>query len=158
MMCRWSSQITSDCAGCSFNPSRPLSPPPPLRLLPFLIPLSLSLSCLLPSTWSYRGVSKQLPLTQIIGINFAINPFLLFFPFIAPFPYIFRNILCRKNAHSFLSDNYPKESLFPLFPLLQLFIFLNEPCQLFMSKELNHPANPIMLIPWFHEGKGRYSA
>jgi hypothetical protein len=108
MMCRWSSQITSDCASCSFNPSRPLSPPPPLQLLPFLIPLSLSLSCLLPGTWSYRGVSKQLPLTQIIGINFAINPFLLFFPFIAPFPYIFCNILCRKNAHSFLPENYPR--------------------------------------------------
>jgi hypothetical protein len=43
-----------------------------------------------------------------LALIFAINPFLLFFPFITSFPYIFLNILCRNNAHSFLPDNYPK--------------------------------------------------
>jgi hypothetical protein len=40
MMCRWTSQITSDCDQLSLNPSHPLSPPPPTLggLLPFLIP------------------------------------------------------------------------------------------------------------------------
>ncbi len=98
MMCCWSSQITSDCADCLLNPSRLVSPPPPLQLLPFLIPLSLSPSCLLPGTWSYRGVSKQLPLTQIIGINFAINPFCF------PFPSL---LLSRTFLATFLANSYP---------------------------------------------------
>jgi hypothetical protein len=38
----------------------------------------------------------------------------------------------------------------PLFPLLQFFTFLNELCQLFISKELNHPANPVTMHPWFY--------
>ncbi len=34
VMCRWSSQITSDYTDYPLNPSRLVSPPPPLRLLP----------------------------------------------------------------------------------------------------------------------------
>ncbi len=137
------------------NSSRPLPLPAPLQLLPFLTPLSLSLSRLLPGTWSYRGVSKQLPLTQVIGINFAINTICFSFLSLLHSRTFLQHSL-PKNAHSFLPGNLSKKPLFPLFPLLQFFIFLYEPwpCQLFISKDLNHPANPIMLYPWFYVGKG----
>ncbi len=35
-----------------------------------------------------------------------------------------------------------------------IFTFLNEPCQLFISKELNHPVTLSCRSPWFYEGKG----
>jgi hypothetical protein len=34
--------------------------------------------------------------------------------------------------------------------LSQFFTFLNELCQLFISKELNHPVNPTRLYPLFY--------
>jgi hypothetical protein len=72
------------------------------------------------------------------------------------FPYIFRNILLLKKCMLFSAGQLSLKPLFLLFPLLQFFIFLNEPCQLFISKELNHPVNPIVSYPWFYEGKGRH--
>jgi hypothetical protein len=108
MMCRWSSQITSDCADYSLNPSRLPPPPPPLQLLPFLIPcLYHYLVCCLAH--GHAGVLQNNFLRhKLLALIFASNPFLLFFPGIALFPYIFRNILCRKNAYSFLPDNNPR--------------------------------------------------
>jgi hypothetical protein len=50
----------------------------------------------------------------------------------------------------FLPASDPKIFFLPLFPLLQFFTFLNESCQLFISKELNHPVNPFWLYPWFY--------
>ncbi len=52
-----------------------------LQLLPFLIPCPYHRPVCYPAHGhTYRGVSKQLPLTQIIGINFAINPSCFSFP------------------------------------------------------------------------------
>jgi hypothetical protein len=65
------------------------------------------LSCLLPGTQSYRGVSKQLPLTQIIGINFAINPFCFSFPSLLLSRTFFATSLAEKVHTLFLPDNEP---------------------------------------------------
>ncbi len=57
VMCRCSSQITSDYADCPLNPSHLVSPPPPLQFLPLFSQLALITVRLLPSTW-YTGVFK----------------------------------------------------------------------------------------------------
>ncbi len=151
----WSSKLFSDpiCpfSTCWVNPLRLVSPPPPPSAPPLSHSLSLSPSRLFPSTWTYRGVSKQLPLTQIIGILILqLTLFSLFSFSIASFPYNFRNTPFWKNAHYFSPSQWAKKSFLPLFPLLQFFTFLNELCQLFTSKELNHPVNPTRLYPWFY--------
>ncbi len=123
MMCRWSSQITSDRAGSSFNPSRLLSPPPPLQLLPFLIPLSLSLSRYLPGTWSYRGVSKQLPLTQkLLALIFAINPFCFSFPVLFSSSTFFATSLAEKMHTLFCLTIIPG-TFFPTLFFVTIFHF-----------------------------------
>ena len=63
------------------------------------------------------------------------------------FPVHFLQHPLPKKCTLFSAGQLSKKSFFPLFPLLQFFIFLNEPCQLFISKELNHPANPCHVVP-----------
>ncbi len=66
--------------------------------------------------------------------------------------------LPKKCTLFFCQPMIQKKPFLPLFPLLRFFTFLNELCQLFIQKELNHPANPVTLHPWFYQGKGIYCA
>ncbi len=121
MMCHWSSQITSDCA------ERLVSPPLPFSSSPFSYPCPYHRPVCYPAH-GHTGVFQN---------NFLWHKLLAlvctFFAFLSShyfFPVHFRNIPCRKNVHSFSARQWSKKSFFPLFPLLQFFIFLNEPCQL----------------------------
>ncbi len=147
-MCRWSSQITSDYADCPLNPSRLVSPPPPLQLLPFLILCPYHRPVCYPAH-GHTGVFQN---------NFLWHKLLALILWLTLFAFLFshcffpvhRNIPCRKNAHSFYTRQRSKTLFLLLFPLLQFFNFLNETCQLLISKELNHPENPTRLYPWFY--------
>jgi hypothetical protein len=77
---------------------------------------------------------------------FANNPFYFSFPSLLLFRTILQHPLPKKCT-LFSAGQLSKKSFFLLFPLLQFFIFLNEPCHLFISKELNHPANPCHVVP-----------
>ncbi len=154
-MCLWSSQITSDCADCFLNPSRLLSPPPPLQLLPFLILIAISF---VTRRMVIQGCFKTTSFDTNYWHLFLRLTLFAFLSLHCSFPVHFSQHTLPKKCTLFSAGQLSLESLFPLFPLLQFFIFLNEPCQLFISKELNHPVNPIMLYPWFYEGKGRHCA
>jgi hypothetical protein len=90
-----------------------------------------------------------------LALIFAINPFLLFFSGIALSRTFFAIPHCQKKMHTFSAGQYSEKSFFPFFPLLH-FYFFNEPCQLFISKELNRPVTLSGRSPWFYEGKRRW--
>jgi hypothetical protein len=106
-------------------------------------------SVLKKEIFTYRyldsGDSRNLMMYQhkLLSLIFAINPFCFSFLTLL-FPVHFSQYLLPKNTCSFLPDNNTRNLFFPLSSLLQFFIFLNEPCQLFISKELNHPVNPMV--------------
>ncbi len=135
-MCRWSSQITSDYADCPLNPSRLVSPPPPPAPPPFLKACPYHRS--LPGTW-YTGVFQNNFLRQkLLAFNFAINPSCFSFPSLLLSCTFFATSFAEKMHPLFLPANDP----------------LNELCQLFISKELNHPVKQTRLYPGFIRGKG----
>ncbi len=142
MMCRWSSQITSDSAGYSLNPSHLLSPLPPFSSSPFSYPCPYHYLFCYPAHGHTGVFQNNFLWHKLLALIFAINPFCFSFLAFAFLPYIFCNILWWKNACSFLP--IIPEISFPALSFVQFFIFLNEPCQLFISKELNHPVNPIV--------------
>ncbi len=107
-MCRWSSQITSDCTGCSFNPSRPLSPPPPPSAPPLSHTPVLITILLVTRHMVIQGCFKTTSFDKIIGINFAIKPFYFSFPSLLLSRTFFATSFAEKNAHSFLLDNFPR--------------------------------------------------
>ena len=108
MMCRWSSQITSDCAGYFLNPSRLPSPPPPpsapplshtlvLITISFVTPHMVIQGCFKTTSFDTNYWHKFLQLT-----HFALLPgFALSRTFFATF-------LGPKKMHTlFLPDNDP---------------------------------------------------
>ncbi len=139
VMCRWSRQITSDYADCPLNPSRLVSPPhPPSAPPPFLIVCPYHRP-LVTQHMVYRGVSKQLPLTEIIGILILqLTLFALLFLHCF-FPVHFSQYPLPKKCTLFFLPVINPKSFLPLFPLLQFFTPLNELCQLLISKELKPP-------------------
>jgi hypothetical protein len=128
MMCRWSSQITSDCADCLLNPSRPLYLPlPPFSSSPFSYPYPYRRPVCYPAH-GHTGVFQNNFLWHKLLALILQSTLFASFLSIASFPYIFRNTPCRKNAQSFSARQWSKKSFLPLLPLLQFFTFLNEPC------------------------------
>jgi hypothetical protein len=82
-----------------------------------------------------------------------MNPFLLFFSVIALSGTFLAISYCRKNA-CFFCRTIIWETFSPALSIVTNFTFLNEPCQLFISKEWNHPVTLLCRSPWFYEGKG----
>jgi hypothetical protein len=77
---------------------------------------------LLPGTWSYRGVSKQLPLTQIIGINFANNPFYFSFPSLLLSRTFFATSFAEK-MHTLFCQTIIQEVFFPALSFVTIIHF-----------------------------------
>ncbi len=148
-MCRWSSQITSAYADCPLNPSRLVFPPPLFQLLPFLIACPYHHPVCSPAH-GHTGVFQNNVLWhKLLAFSFAINSSCSSFSSLLLSRMFFAISLAEKMHTLFLPANDPK-NLFSLFPLLQFFTFLNGPCQLFISKKLNHPVSPTRFYPWFY--------
>ncbi len=135
MMCRWNSQIISDCDQQFLNSSHPLSPSPtppsgapPTSHTSFLITV--------PIVAQHMAIQGCF-ITIFFDINYwhlfySINPSLLFLPALLS-PHILRNTSLPKNVPFFLPDNNLRNP----FPALSIVAFLlfDNPCQLFISKD-----------------------
>ncbi len=92
-------------------------------------------------------------LHKLLALIFAINPFLLFFSGTA-LSRTFSAISYRRKNACFFCRTIIWETFFSRSFHCCIFTFLNEPCQLFISKEWNHPVTLSCRSPWFYEGKG----
>ncbi len=134
MMCRWNSQITSDCDQQYLNPSHPLSPSPPPTLrgsshFSYLVPYHRSVCRL---AHGHTGVFHNNFLWyKLFALTCTINPFSAFASCIV-FPHILRNTSLPKNV-LFLAGEYLEKSFSPLF--WYHISSLISPCQLLISKE-----------------------
>ena len=137
----------------SLNPSRLPSPyPPTLGLLPFLIPCPYHYPVCRPAHGHTGVFQNNFLWHKLLALIFAINPFLLFFSGITLSRTFFAISYRRKNA-CFFCQTIIWETFSPAL-FIVAFYFFNEPCQLFISKEWNHPVTLLCRSPWFYEGKG----
>jgi hypothetical protein len=121
----------------------PPTSPSPLQLLPCLIPCPYHYLVCYPAH-GHTGVFQNNFLRhKLLALIFAINPFCFSLPSLLLSRTFFATSFAEKMHTLFCRPILSNKPLFPLFPLLQFFIFLN----------VNHPANPIMLYPWFYEGE-----
>ncbi len=131
MMCRWNSQIKSDCDQQYLNPSHPLSPSPlPLGSSHFsyLVPYHRPVCCFAHCHTLFHNNFLWYKSLALICIN---NPLPAFAPGIV-FSHMSRNTSLPKNTLFLCRTIFWKV----LFPLLYYYIFfLISPCQLIISKE-----------------------
>jgi hypothetical protein len=127
-------------------------PLPPFSSSPFSHSLPLSPSACYPAH-GIQGCFKTTSFDKHYRhFNFTINPSCSSFSSLLFSRTFFAIPLAKKMHPLFLPVKDPK-SFLPLFPLLQFFTFLNELCQLFMSKVLKHPVTLFGCILGFIGGK-----